>query len=73
MMVLSAPILQSLLWTDQRLFQRRRLEGERDEEMRQLLLAMKSEYVVVQNSAKFDKSFCTVIEYAAMQRKCGKN
>ena len=30
-------------------------------------------YVVVQNSAKFDKSFCTVIEYAAMQRKCGKN
>ena len=44
MMVMSAPILRSLLWTDQRLFQRRRLEGERDEEMRQLLLAVKSEH-----------------------------
>ena len=32
-----------------------------------------SDYVVVQNSVKFDKSFCSVMEYAAMQRKYNKN
>ena len=32
-----------------------------------------SVYVVVQNSVKFDKSFCSVMEYAATQRKYNKN
>ena len=30
-------------------------------------------YVVVQNSVKFDKSFCSVMEYAAIQWKYEKN
>ena len=33
----------------------------------------KQTYVVVQNSVKFDKSFCYVMEYAAMRRKYDKN
>ena len=33
----------------------------------------KFSYVVVQNSVKFDKSFRSMMEYAAMQRKYNKN
>ena len=41
--------------------------------LRQIVIPCNSWYVVVQKSVKFDKSFRSVMEYAAMQRKYNKN